>query len=70
MSKQYSSRHLNEKGLALLWNRGKKRTKHHRKRKEGAINKDETERGIAWERIKQREFKSKFIRGENETGNI
>ena len=34
------------------------------------MKKDETQRGIAWERTKQREVKSKFVREENETGNI
>ena len=48
----------------------KKGTKYHRKRKGGSINKNEEERGKAWERTKQREFKSEFIRGENEAGNI
>ena len=52
MSKQYSRRHLNEKGLTLLWNTGKKGAKHLRKRKGGAINKDLAERGIEWERTK------------------
>ena len=34
------------------------------------MKKDETERGIAWERKKQREVKNIFVREENETGNI
>ena len=48
----------------------KKGTKHHNKRKGGSINKNESERGKSWERTKQREFKSRFIRKENETGNL
>ena len=34
------------------------------------MKKDETKTGIAQERAKQREVKSKFVREENEKGNI